>query len=81
MASTSAPVCASASARVVSEADVRALLRAGVDEAGTQLAYAQRHGVNANDLCQALRGRKAPTRSLLRSVGVTRALVIEGGVA
>ncbi|KQO57994.1 hypothetical protein ASF24_15205 [Methylobacterium sp. Leaf86] len=80
MSSTSAHVCASAPARVVSEVDVRTLLRQGVDEAGSRLAFAQLHGVNANDVSSVLTGRKAPSRSLLRSIGVTRALVIEGGV-
>lgn len=81
MSSSSAPVCASVPARVVSEVDVRALLRQGVDEAGSRLLFAQRHGVNANDLSSVLTGRKAPSRSLLRTVGVTRALVIDGGIA
>lgn len=81
MSSSTAPVCASVPARVVSEVDVRTLLRQGVDEAGSRLAFAQRHGVNANDLSSVLTGRKAPSRSLLRTVGVTRALVIEGVVA
>ena len=81
MASTSAPLCASAPARVVSEVDVVALLRRGVDEAGSLAIHARRHGLNANDLSSALGGRKAPGRSFLRAVGVRNALVIEGASA
>ena len=81
MASPSAPTCASAPARVVSEVDVVAMLRAGVDEAGSLRAYARQRGVNANDLSSILSRRKAPGRSFLRAVGVRSALVIDGGVA
>lgn len=81
MASSSAPMCASAPARVVSEVDVVALLRRGVDEAGSQRIFARAHGLNANDLSSILSGRKAPGRSFLRAVGVRTALVIEGATA
>ncbi len=81
MASSSAPPCASAPARVVSEIDVVAMLRAGVDEAGSQRVYARTHGLNPNDLSSVLSGRRAPGRSFLRAVGVRSALIIDGGVA
>lgn len=76
-----APVCASAPARLVTETDVVALLRRGVDEAGSQRVYAARHRLSPTDLCQVLGGRKAASRSLLRAVGVRRALVLDGGAA
>ncbi|OHV03542.1 hypothetical protein BK022_27880 [Methylorubrum extorquens] len=61
--------------------DVVAMLRAGVDEAGSQRVYAARHGLNANDLSSVLGGRKAPSTSMLRAVGARRAVVIDGGAA
>lgn len=83
MAGTCAPACASeplralVPARLVTEIEVVALLRAGVDKAGSQRVYAARHGLNANDLASVLGGRKAPSGSMLRAVGARRALVLE----
>ncbi|WP_411901391.1 hypothetical protein [Methylorubrum thiocyanatum] len=87
MAATSAPACASVPlralvpARLIEEVDVVAMLRAGVDEAGSQRVYAARHGLNANDLSSVLGGRRAPSASMLRAVGARRALVMDGGAA
>lgn len=62
--------------RVVSDADVVALLQAAVAEAGSRRAYARRTGLHHSDLCAVLRGRQAPSISHLRAVGVERALVV-----
>lgn len=66
---------------VVSDADVVDLLRVAVAEAGSMRAFARAHGINESDLGQAMRGRKAPTSSLCRVVGVERKLVLTGAVA
>lgn len=63
--------------RFVTEAEAVELLRSRVVEAGSKKAFATAAGVNANDLGQALLGRKAPTRALLAAVGVRKALVLE----
>jgi len=87
MAGSCAPACASeplralVPTRLITEVDVVALLRRGVDEAGSQRLYALQHGLNANDLSSVLGGRKAPSSSMLRAVGARRALVLDGGAA
>jgi hypothetical protein len=65
---------------VVSEEDVVALLRVAVAEAGSMRAFARAHGVNEGDLGQTIRGRRAPTSSICRAVGVERRLVLTGAV-
>ncbi|MEE8629670.1 MULTISPECIES: hypothetical protein [Methylobacterium] len=64
-------------ARVVSTEEVVARIRDGVRAAGSQVAYARRHGVSEADLSNALRGHRPPTSGLMASVGARRALIIE----
>jgi hypothetical protein len=75
----SAPPREGAPVRVVTDADVVERLWIAVAAAGSQAAFAAEASVNASDLGQALRGRRAPTRQLRRSVGVELALVVIGG--
>lgn len=79
MDTASAPVHAPEMARVVNQQDVVEMLRQRVAEAGSQRAFAMAAGVNASDLGAALKGTKAPTRSLRAAVGVEDAMVQRGG--
>lgn len=63
--------------REVTHEDVRGLLRERVTEAGSQRAYSQAHGVHEAMVSVCLNGAK-PSRSILLSLGVRTALVIEG---
>ncbi|KQT93373.1 hypothetical protein ASG60_08385 [Methylobacterium sp. Leaf469] len=76
MGDESEPPLLGVPARVLTDDEVVTLLRRGVVEAGSKVAFARAKGVNETDLGQALRGRKAPTSGLCRSVGVERALVL-----
>ncbi|APX86009.1 hypothetical protein BV511_15660 [Methylorubrum extorquens] len=64
--------------RVVTDADVVAMLRAAVAQAGSQRAFVKAVGVNEGDLSSTLRGRRPPSPALRRAVGVETRLVHVG---
>ncbi|MBI1689546.1 hypothetical protein [Methylorubrum sp. DB1722] len=79
MSSSSAPTPeAPPPPRVVTDAEVVALLRDAVREAGSQRAFVKAAGVNEGDLSSALNGKRPPSTALRRAVGVETALVLVG---
>lgn len=64
--------------RLVTDAQVVAMLRAAVRRAGSQRAFVRAHGVNEGDLSSALCGKRAPSTALRRAVGVETRLVHVG---
>ena len=64
--------------RVVTDAQVLAMLRAAVRRAGSQRTFVRAAGVNEGDLSSALRGKRPPSTALRRAVGVETALVLMG---
>jgi hypothetical protein len=62
-------------ARVFNDSEVRQLLRAAV--AGTQVAFAKRHGVDRTHLNQVLKGKGRVSGSLLKCLGLRRSYTID----
>jgi hypothetical protein len=60
------------SARVFSDNEVRQLLRAAVERAGSQVAFAKRHGIDRADLNQVLKGKSQVRGSLLKCLGLRK---------
>lgn len=80
MSSSSAPTPeAPPPPRVVTDAEVVALLRECVARYGSQRAFVKSAGVNEGDLSSALNGKRPPSAGLRRAVGVETALVLMGG--
>lgn len=65
------------SARIFSDNEVRQLLRAAVERAGTQVAFAKRHGVDRAHLNQVLKGKSRVSRSLLKCLGLRKSYTID----
>ncbi len=64
-------------ARVFDDNDVRQLLRAAVERAGTQVAFAKRHRLDRTHLNQVLKGKSLISRSLLKCLGLRKAYVLD----
>jgi hypothetical protein len=58
--------------KTMTEDQVRALLRAACDEAGSIRAWARRHGLSAMYVSNALRGKQAPGPSICKPLGLIR---------
>lgn len=54
---------------------VRALIRRACREAGSQKAWAKRHGVNEAFLSQVLRGEREPSPAILEPFGLERVVI------
>jgi DNA-binding transcriptional regulator YdaS (Cro superfamily) len=54
--------------------DVKNLLIAQCDQAGSQKAWASRHGLSEGYVCDTIRGRRAPGGAILRALGLKRAV-------
>jgi hypothetical protein len=67
-------------ARVFNDNEVRQLLRAAVARAGTQVAFAERHGLDRTHLNQVLKGRSRISRSVLKCLGLYKAYTIDPAV-
>lgn len=78
MSATSAPVRAVDLARVVTTEDVIEMLRARVDAAGSQLAFARATGVHPPDVSAVLNKHRIPTRAIRTACGVEDAWVVRG---
>ncbi|MRI55125.1 transcriptional regulator [Methylobacterium sp. DB1607] len=78
MSSSSAPARAVYPPRLVTDDDVRDLLRLAVARAGTQRAAAAALGLDPAVVSAVLTGRRAPTGAVCRAVGVERRLVSVG---
>jgi hypothetical protein len=64
-------------ARVFNDKEMRQLLRAAVKRAGTQVAFAKRHGVDRAHLNQVLKGRSRVSGSLLKCLGLHKSYTID----
>ncbi len=71
-----AALVVAAPVRVVTDDDVRDILRVRVAEAGTQRAYSLSSGVHEATVSTVLNGGR-PTKALLAALGVRPALIIE----
>lgn len=58
--------------------DVRALLLAACDAAGSQVAWARQWGISTSYVNDVLRGRKEPGPKILRALGLEAAYVAKG---
>jgi hypothetical protein len=56
----------------LSEEEVRALLRAATQRAGSQKAWADEHGVSGAYVNDVLRGRRDPGDAILKALGLKR---------
>jgi hypothetical protein len=65
------------SARVFSDNEVRQLLRAAVERAGSQVAFAKRHGIDRAHLNQVLKGKSQVRGSLLKCLGLRKSYTID----
>jgi hypothetical protein len=64
-------------ARVFNDNEVRQLLRAAVERAGTQVAFAKRHGLDRTHLNQVLKGKSRISTSVLKCLGLCKAYTID----
>jgi DNA-binding transcriptional regulator YdaS (Cro superfamily) len=64
-------------ARVFNENEVRQLLRAAVERAGTQVAFAKRHGIDRTHLNQVLKGKSRVSGSVLKCLGLRKSYTID----
>jgi hypothetical protein len=65
------------SARVFDDNEVRQLLRAAVERAGTQVAFAKRHRLDRTHLNQVLKGKSRIGRSVLKCLGLRKTYMID----
>jgi hypothetical protein len=65
------------SARVFSDNEVRQLLRAAVERAGSQVAFAKRHGIDRAHLNEVLKGKSQVRGSLLKCLGLRKSYTID----
>jgi hypothetical protein len=54
---------------MISENDLRNILRHKCEAAGTQRAWAQQHGICEVNLCQVLKGQRAVTDAMASALG------------
>lgn len=64
-------------ALVFDEDDVVHLLRAAVEREGSQIAFADRYGVNRAYISTVLNGRRRVSGSLAKALGLRRVYVVE----
>lgn len=64
-------------ARVFNDNEVRQLLRAAVERAGTQVAFAKRHGLDRTHLNQVLKEKSRISTSVLKCLGLCKAYTID----
>lgn len=64
-------------ALVFEEDDVVHLLRAAVEREGSQIAFADRYGVNRAYISTVLNGRRRVSGSLAKALGLRRVYVVE----
>ncbi len=64
-------------ARVFNDHEVRQLLRAAVERAGTQVAFAKRHGLDRTHLNQVLKGKSRVSGSVLKCLGLRNAYTLD----
>lgn len=57
---------------LISAETVRNRLAAACVEAGSQRAFAARHGISCGYLCSVLNGKQEPGDSVLRALGLVR---------
>jgi DNA-binding phage protein len=57
---------------IFNDDEVVHLLRAAVERAGTQGAFARRHGLERTYLNQILNGKKRPTSAVLNAIGLRK---------
>lgn len=57
---------------MLTEQEVVARLRAAIDTAGSQAAFARRHGISNQYVSDALRGRRELGQKILEAIGVER---------
>lgn len=60
------------SARPLDLLDVLNMLRAQCEAAGSQQAWAARHGLSSSYICDVLMARRDPGESILRALGIVR---------
>lgn len=63
--------------RVFDDNEVRQLLRAAVERAGTQVAFANRHRLDRTHLNQVLKGKSRISKSLLKCLGLRKAYIFD----
>jgi DNA-binding phage protein len=56
--------------RILEPKDIVRLLRIEVEKAGGQTVWAKRNGINRSITNKVLRGDRAPTRSIIRALGL-----------
>ena len=66
-----------APARIFNDKEVRQLLRAAVERAGSQMAFAKRRGVDRAHLNQVLKGKSRVSGSLLKCLGLRKSYTID----
>jgi len=66
-----------AQGRVFTDNEVRQLLRAAIELAETQVAFAKRHGLDRTHLNQVLKGKSRVSGSLLKCLGLRKAYTLE----
>ena len=66
-----------AQGRVFTDNEVRQLLRAAIELAGTQVAFAKRYGLDRTHLNQVLKGKSRVSGSLLKCLGLRKAYTLE----
>jgi hypothetical protein len=59
-------------ARVLEDTDVVQLLRKAIEQEGSQMAFAKRHGLERTHLNLVLRGRRPPSSSILKLLGLRK---------
>lgn len=64
-------------ARVFTETEVRQLLQAAVERAGTQVAFAKRFDLDRTHLNQVLKGKSRVSGSLLECLGLRKAFTVD----
>jgi hypothetical protein len=64
-------------ARIFNDNEVRQLLRGAVQRAGTQVAFAKRHGLDRTHLNQVLKGRSRISTSVLKCLGLCKAYTVD----
>lgn len=64
-------------ARVFNENEVPQLLGAAVERAGTQVAFAKRHGIDRTHLNQVLKGKSRVSGSVLKCLGLRKSYMID----
>jgi hypothetical protein len=62
-------------ALIFNDDEIRVLLKAAVEHAGSQLAFARRYGVNRTHINMVLKGKKSPGPAVARALGLRQVTV------